>query len=477
VKGKPKGERGELLAALCLLLVTAVISAPAGGTSVAIYEDRSLEWEVELADLVVRGTVRPGAQRDVDVKGGRAHEVTLDVGETIKGKPSAQVTFVIPPGERVDLPANSWSDVLVFLNWQDDAVRTNVGSTNLGRWVSAGGWLIVLGPEMPAIQRMDGSSISNGEELLRAAREAANFAKARGAPCEEGQFRGDRFGRAGVGPKQSRLQPRGERLLEDADVSRRRTAIELLGQMPSPANRERLRQMLKDPVFDVGEGVAWTSRLEERAWKVYPLRREAVWSLGTERQADFIEPHMRYAAASWRGWVVGLGLILGVVLLWPRRWGAGGWGRRLAIACVGLACIVATLWWRSGRAGETYSFAAGGADYEVVSVAGRVGLLRVQDSAPPHGWMVRRFDRQQYCDGGGFWFETLLKPAQEAAWRRLYLAEGQTAGAGHYSYRFLALPYWALMSVAALWPTAWGIAQLRQARRRLRWLRGNRCGR
>src|SRR4051794_1792114 len=55
----------------------------------------SLEWLVESAELVVRGTVRPGMQRDVVVRGELRREVTLEVGETIKGLKLEQVTFLM----------------------------------------------------------------------------------------------------------------------------------------------------------------------------------------------------------------------------------------------------------------------------------------------------------------------------------------------------------------------------------------------
>ena len=115
----------------------------------------------------------------------------------------------------------------------------------------------------------------------------------------------------------------------------------------------------------------------------------------------------------------------------------------------------------------------------MASLAGQVGVLRVQDSAPPHELMGRRFDGAQ--SGGmryrGLWFEPLLKASEEAGWREFYAAEGRTAGVGSYSYRLIALPYWGMMAALGVWPAAWGMGRLRRARRRRRWLASNHCGR
>src|SRR5216110_1651210 len=64
----------------------------AAGTSPLLPSvETSVEWSVVEAELIVRGTVRPGMQRDFFVQGVRWREVTLDVGETIKGEAAEQV--------------------------------------------------------------------------------------------------------------------------------------------------------------------------------------------------------------------------------------------------------------------------------------------------------------------------------------------------------------------------------------------------
>lgn len=478
-----KGRRGHRIRPWCtarrilLILMGLSFCERAWGTSLPpVIFERSLEWEVEQAQMVVRGTVRPGMQRDVKVQGIGWREVTLDVTETIKGNAQEQVTFLMRSNERLAELDHSWSDALIFLNWRDDEVRTNVASERLGTWVAVPWWSFVLGPELRAVRRMDGSTVSGGEALLGAVREAAAFAKARGGgPCEEGRLRTEHINGVIVVPKDARMQALAERLLRDPDVAQRQAAIDMLGQMKSPANIERLREMLKDPASEVSEGSEWTPRLEEREWRIFPVRRAAAWALGSKGVEGLIEPQMRYAAAPWRGWAVALAVSFGAAVLWPRRWGEVGMGGRAAIVALGLMAIVAVLWWRSARLEETYSFAGGGADYEITSLPGRLGVLRVQDSAPPHGVMTRRFDLD--TDRRVFWFESLLKATEEAAWRGFYAAEGRTAGVGSYSYRLMALPYWAVMTALGIWPAIWGMGRLRRARRRRRWLASNHCGR
>jgi hypothetical protein len=323
---------------------------------------------------------------------------------------------------------------------------------------------------------MDGSLVSDGEGLLKTLREAAAFAKARGEPVGDARYTPVDSDRDLIVPKDARLEALARRWMVEPDVSRRRLGIELLGTMPSPENMERLRGMLTDPVFEVSEEADWSPRLEERAFKVYPLRQAAARWLPAGEGQGLVATYLRYVPARWRGWAIGLGLIFAAAVLWPRRrWGEIGWGGRFAIVALGLMGIVVVLWCRSGRAQETYSFAGGGADYEVVSKAGRLGVLRVQDSAPPHGWMVRCFDAKPY--GDVFWFAMLLTSTQESEWRGFYAAEGKTADAAGYSYRLIALPYWAVMAVVGAWPAAWGVVRYRRAQRRRRWMQANRCGR
>jgi hypothetical protein len=461
--------------AVVLALVCA-LGPRAAALSMPLITKPSLEWQVEQAELVVRGTVRPGMQRDVKVQGALWREVTLDVEETIKGAKLEQVTFVTTPIERLEGTANSWADVLVFLNWRDDGVRTNVTSAGLGAWVASGDGPFVLGPNVGAMWRMDGSKVPDGEALLKAVRESAAFAKARGGACEAGRFRSDQLSGGGIiVPKDGRLQALAERLLRDPAATQREVAIDLLGQMKSPTNLGLLREMLKDPDFEVSEGSEWTPRLDERSWRIFPVRRAAAWALGSNSLEGLIEPQMRYAAAPWRGWAVALGVIFGAAVLWPRRWGEIGIGGRVTIVALGLMAIVAVFWWRSGRVGETYSFAGGGADYEIASLPGRLGVLRVQDSAPPHGVMARRFDLDP--DRRVFWFEPSLKATEVSAWRGFYEAQGRTGAVGSYSYRLIALPYWAVVAALGVWPVVWGMGRLRRARRRRRWLATNHCGR
>src|SRR4051794_32773151 len=117
-----------------ILLLGCALTAHA--TSPPIARARvSLEWAVERAELIVRGTVRPGAQRAAPgtattgpstAPSAASREVTLDVGETIKGMSLRQVTFAVPSGADMSEVAEPWADVLVFLDRAPVATRANV---------------------------------------------------------------------------------------------------------------------------------------------------------------------------------------------------------------------------------------------------------------------------------------------------------------------------------------------------------------
>jgi nucleotide-binding universal stress UspA family protein len=425
-------------------------------------------------------------QRELVLKRTPWREVTLDVGETIKGEPMEQVVFLMEASEPLAKVERSWADVLVFLNRVEGGVEANKSSDRLGGWRAERGLVFVLDQKAPAIYRMDGTVVADGEGLLKTVREAGAFGRSPKARLEHVEVYPDASPwwlgpRSLIVPKDERIERIAKEWMESGDAALRTRGIDVIAKFPSSENVTRVRRLLVDPFYGVREAAEWSPKVDERAWKDYPLRRRAVgiltsWHEQPGGQADASTPLLRYVPAHWRRWAVGLGLIVAVAFLWPGRWGSPGLGGRGAIVGLGLVGIVAMIWWRSVRADEAYSFAGGsGADYEVVSAWGRLAVLRVQDQAPPHGWMVRRFTWEE--SSGGLWFRALLLPGEEAGWVGIYAGEGRTAGAGGYSYRLIALPYWAVMAVVGAWPAAWGVSRIRRARRRRRWLKANRCGR
>ncbi|MDB5321485.1 MAG: hypothetical protein JWN40_3116 [Phycisphaerales bacterium] len=477
------GKRGAWAAVLVFL---GMFGGRAAATSVVAPSiESSVEWSVVLADRVVRGTVRPGMQRDLFVLGVRLREVTLDVEETIKGEPLEQVVFLMDAAEPLGKVEKSWADVLVFLDRVAGGVEANKASDRLGGWRAPRGLVFVLDQTMPVVYRMDGTVVADAEGLLKTVREAGAFGRS-AAATEQVQVYCDASPlwlghRILIVPKDQRIERIAKGWLECGDATLRARGIDVIGNFRSAENAGRLRRLFADPMYRVREAREWSPKLEERTWKDYPLRNQAVrqvanWNELGDAHAEVEAPFLQYVPAYWRGWAVGFGLIVAVALLWPGRWGSPGLGGRGAIVGLGLVVIVAMIWWRSIRADEAYSFAGGGgADYEVVSAWGRVAVLRVQDQAPPHGWMVRRFTWEE--NSGGPWFAHLLLPGEEVARAGFYAGEGRTVGAGGYSYRLIELPYWAVMAVVGAWPAMWGLGCFRRARRRRRWLRGNRCGR
>jgi hypothetical protein len=452
--------------------------------------ETSVEWSVFEADRVVRGTVRPGLQRDVTVQGVRWREVTLDVGETIKGEPLEQVMFLMDAGEALAKVEKTWADVLVFLKWMEGGVEANKASDRLGGWRAERGLVFVLDQRTPEIYQMDGTVVADGEGLLKVVRAEAAFERRPKVTfglamvfLDTALARPPGLSRSLKVPQDERLEQLARGWLEDGDPALRSRGMYVLEYFPSAENAARLRRLLADPVFEVPRVRKWSPKLEERARKDFPLRRQAastfeIWNQPPGEPVEISAPFLRYAPVAWGGWAIALGVIFAVALLWPGRWGSLGLGGRVAIVGVGLMVIVAVLRWRSGRGAESYSFSSGGgADYEVVLAAGRVGMLRVQDQAPPHGWMLRRFEKEEVGGEGGFWFASMMTPTEQVGQGGVYFVEGRTTGTEAYSYRFITLPYWVLVTAAGAWPAVWGMGRVRQARRRRRWLRANRCGR
>jgi len=122
----------------------------------------------------------------------------------------------------------------------------------------------------------------------------------------------------------------------------------------------------------------------------------------------------------------------------------------------------------------SYNFAVDGANYEIVSAARRLAILRVQDGAARRALSVRE---DPATPTSPVWFEKMLFAANEVRGGGFHAVDGRTSGAGAYAYRLLVVPYWMTMTALTLWPAAWTSTRLRRAARRRRWRAANRCGR
>ena len=455
---------------LFIAIAVAIVSGP---QVVCAYftlpQEPSVEWAVEASQLVVRGTVRPGMQREIKGNSVSAtRELTLDVAETIKGAPREQVKF-ITLGQRFAGTERTWVDVLVFLNPAHDVTATNAGSEELGTWEVFDACAFDLGRSDQAMVRMDGVSVS-GERLMEATRRAAGYARERAWACEPSSFRGP-YSKWVIVPKDRRLEEQARRWAASTDWVVRLDAVHALSEFDSAENIALLRRlMLEDPEYITVEATEWKPRLEERAHKSYPVRSRAASALDILHQSiaglQSDVPYLRYQVVSWRWFNIGAIALLGIGIVgWRRR------GAFAAVICLGLMLAIGLVSWQKRGDSRALSFAHGGADWEVASSSRGFSLLRVQDDAPPHGWMLRRSSPTQV----DVWFSSLLSPRQTTGRWGLKLEEGYTTGSAQYSYRLLQSPYWMLIAALALWPLLWTAGRIRRAARRRSRVRRNCC--
>jgi hypothetical protein len=461
------GWRFSALIVVSAVLFLCAFSGRAMGVKYFPISDPSLEWAVEESAVIVRGTVRPGMIREVEGSDPRRVEITLDVTEAIKGPRREQLTFVTRMTPELAEGGRSWIDVLVFLVPATGAARANANSAPLGGWEVyqkvkdlGHGWVFVLSQQTNPVWRMDGQCIETGEGLLRATVEAARYTHERGEPCASVLFEGR------IIPEDGRLEALALKWLGGKDVPTREMGIEAIGFFNSAENAARLREVLgRDPAFHVDPAEEWSARLEERWWKEYPVREQALnvlvgWKRSGGVDAELRVPFLRYGAVSWWFWRVWLGVVLVAGILVWRGFGLAGFA---TIVLVGVSLLVVVGWWRSAWVTQSFSYAGGGADIEIVSGRGKIALLRVQDDAPEHGWLVRR-----YADDSGareLWFEHYLRPREDLGRGSFRWAEGVTGGNG-YSFGLLQLPYWLVLAVLLTWPVARGIARGARAKRR-----------
>lgn len=431
--------------------------------------DPSLEWAVEESSAIMRGTVRPGMIRKIGNSDLKMVEVTLDVTSALKGPRLEQVTFAAPTTPELEQSGRSWIDVLVFLVPAPVAAKANANSVQVGGWtvyqkeLNLGhGWIFVLGERTNPVWRISGECIENGEGLLLATTEAAHYERERGEPCRSVQFNNMTV------PEDGRLEALALKWLLASDVPTRQLGIEAIKYFNSTENAARLRQILEhDPAFHVDPAEEWTARLDERWWKEFPVREQALnvlvgWKKTGGADAELRTPFLRYGPVSWWFWGIWLTAVLVVGILVWRGFGFAGF---TTVVLIGVSLLVIVGWWRSVWVTQAFSYATGGADVEIISGRGRIALLRVQDDAPRHGWAVRRYGADETA--GGLWFAHYLNPREDRGSGNFRWAEGKTAGDG-YSFSLLQLPYWVVMAVLLSWPFAQGIARAGRGMRKRR---------
>jgi hypothetical protein len=429
----------------------------------------SLEWAVEEASFIARGTVRPGMCRKISGSVPQQFEVTLDVTEILKGGHYEQVTFTAPAIAGLDADGKTWADVLVFLVKTPGEAKANASSQEIGGWAVYRGWAFVLGERTPTVLLMNQETVSDGDSLLRATAEAAKYGKKRLEPCEA----------TAVGttivPRDGRLEALGRQWIMSADHSRRMEGVAVIGSFDSQENALLVRKLLAgDAAYHMDAAEEWSPALEERYWKEYPVREQALnvlvkWKKTRGVDAEIRAPSMRYAAVTWWPVLTAFGLVLLIGLL---AWRRAGFAAFAMVVLIGLALLFAFAWGRSLRIGETYSVAGSLGDLEIVCGDGKVALLRVQDDAPAHGWFVRKYEANE--PPGSLWFAQYLKPREDLGKGSFRWAEGMTAGNG-YSFSLLELPFWVVVAVLLALPLARGAAKLGRTVRRRRRTRENRC--
>jgi hypothetical protein len=427
-----KQVRGVVVLA-CLLMGTVCRWGLGGqGGAGAVRPERvSLEWGVERAELIVRGTVGPGGQADVSIDGRDWREVTLDVAETIKGWPRGSLVFRMRPGEGLAKEGGGWSDVLVFLKWVSADARANAPSAGLGEWEAEEGGVFVLGDKRPGVVRMDGVEVADGEALLKGVREAAAFANKRGGKPAPYTLRDGDDRR--VVPLDGRLLPIARRWIEKGGFEGKFRGVSLVAELKTPESAALLQKLKSDPYYVIEDATSWSPEPAQRAVRQYTVRLMVEAVASPDPVGMTTAPEQRYGAVAWRGWGLALGVVVVMALVWPGKLGVGG---RLALSLAGVMVLVGVEGWRTRAVAETYCVAGGGVDYEVVTGGWRVGLLRVQDDAPRHGWMVRRYGVGQ---GAWLWFEGLMWPVEEKRVAGVYVGEGKTRDSSAYPFRLVRL--------------------------------------
>lgn len=431
----------------------------------------TLEWEIASADVVVRGTVHP-----TRTKG----EYQVDIDEVLKGQAPSFLRF----REQTNgwPPVGGESQVLICLRVKTGGAAANTASEEVRELAPSSSWLV--GRLASEVFRMDGSQLKDAAGILAAAREAAKRPATGTAPVSLNlafnKLPREIFER--MGPWARALQvPVDDRLLEQsrrwcasdkADYRLAGLNILLFAFPRDPLTAQTCRALLKDPHYEVAEPEEWSRRIEERARRVYPVRALALIGLDTlemPQPGDAELPLLRYAAVSWLFWASLLSAIGLVFLLWlTRRLTLRG---GIALLCLAAALLLCGLAWRSRTRCDTWSLAAGGASYELTSLRGVVGVLRVQDDAPPHPLMRRSF----VSHADRFWFSRYLSPAHESSWKQFASATGQTTGSAAYGFRFAQFPHWALIVVLMLLPAYHLASRAGAALRRRKWRRSNRC--
>jgi len=467
--------RNPFLIAILLLLT---LPKPANALFGPIYPSLpSLEWKVESTPLIVRGTIRPGMCRKITTANSFRYEVTLDVTQVIKGGRHEQVTFITSAIEGLTEDNKSWIDVLAFLRPSIDSTKANAGSTALTGWIGDEDHVFVLADHTHTIIQMDGSTISNGESLLQATLKAAKFAADRGTILDHPVSINSHSLEISLvqAPKDGRLQALARRWLTDQNDHKRFNGVTTIRYFDSPENAALLRTILAaDPFFRVDPSEDWTPRLEERWWKEYPVREQALnvlseWKQSRSADAEIRTPFLRYTAIKYWPLAIALSVIL-LAALWRLK--RKGFTAFTTITLTGLSLLAVFAWCRSAICTESFSYAAAGADFELVSGKSRIALLRVQDDAPPHSPAIRRYTSEE--TPGNLWFAQYLTPRESAGRPGLCWSQGVTKN-NAFSYTLVEIPYWLLTTLLLTLPASRAITTIGRSLRKQRRIKQNRC--
>jgi hypothetical protein len=437
---------------------------PARGLVVMREELISLEWAVERADAIVRGNVLLDARREFSADGKR--QIVLEVMESLKG--DVRGTIVFPAVGKADLSGEG----VVFL------------SGGRGKWSVYRDWAFSAKGPVESVYRMDLERVWNGAELVAGVREAVKSlgtARKAGWP-EEGAViptGNDMYSGAMLRvPADARLEALGRRWVENAYWMMRIRGVVALRAVKSEESTAHLRALFADPEYRLIEDSAWNPRLEGRAMKYYPVRAEAARAVyGYPPKTVVTESaFLRYRAVAWGKGLAAVASMIALAWLCRRAGVEVGFWRWVAIGSMVMLVGVGMLAWRGVQVCDSFSFAAQGLDWEVTFGGGQVAVLRVQDQAPPHGAMVRRYEPAKYPEGLWYW-RRFAPLTSETKWKGFYAAEGMTDGGPLLPYRLMIVPYWMVAAVLAVVPGILALGWMRARIRRAAWVRTNRCGR
>jgi len=402
----PAGKRGarRVLAGVAALSWCAAVGTVAhANIALPLMSLVSVEAAPYACEAIVRGRVVSHGPRVMQV----------DVTDVLWGMAAERVPFEL----RHFVPANCPPGAEVVVALRDRRRQAGgvwaVSNPRVDELSSAAVWLIGadgrIAADVPAV-RVTGQVLATRDELVAAL--LAEAARARRSPGVEltrldggstlppslAARVGPRLWRVGLTvPKNDRLEAAALAWARHADADYRLAGVMILATFPPTPDAERaVRAALADPAADVVPA-EWEFGLAARGTREFRVRQAAVrtlraWSkldgvsrhawLDTSRQLLLMnEPYPRYGPVRWHGIVA---CALGAAALGACAGRRGRSAARRALSAVLWLAAAGAGWmgWRGGSVVDSVAWADGRAQWEVVSSAGQLAVLRVERPAP-----------------------------------------------------------------------------------------------